>query len=229
MYVASGPFTIAMVFAMAHVVKTFQAKKVVALAVIFLFAGSAYATVSRNLIWQSNLALFEDTVRKSPDFPTAKNELAMALITHNRNDEALEILESIEVSSTQASSLNKMTVYYERGEYEKARQFLLEKLEKPSSYEIIILEFLITITRKMIDRSENIEQKREFFLELKSWLLRLEKITHNPFVWYRLGRVALALDDKLQAQKYFSEAAKRLPENSLYKAPAEKLAKTLLL
>ena len=227
MYIVCGPFVIAMTFVLAHMTRDLQAKKAVALVVCLFFAGSAYATVTRNLIWQSNLTLFEDTVRKSPEFPTAKNELAMALIQNNRKDEAMEILESIQVPSSQASSLNKMTVYYERGEYEQARQFLLERLEAGGPYEIKILEFLITISHEMIDRSEDDARKRELLFEIKAWLTRLEKVTHNSFIWYRLGRVAMLLGDNKQAQIYFMQAAERLPKDSLYKAPAKKLAETL--
>jgi tetratricopeptide (TPR) repeat protein len=227
MYVVTGPFAIAMTFFIADLIKTLQAKRVVAFLVVFFFAGSAYATVTRNMIWQSNLALFEDTVRKSPDFPTVENELAMALIENNRKAEAMEILESIQVPSSQASSLNRMTVYYERGEYQLARQFLQERLEKGGAYEITILEFLIRISYDMINRSDDNERKREILLEIQSWLTRLEEVTHNSFVWYRLGRVALSLGDKKQAKGSFKEAARRLPKDSLYKAPAKKLAETL--
>jgi uncharacterized protein HemY len=89
------------------------------------------------------------------------------------------------------------------------------------------LEFLIRISYDMINRSDDNERKREILLEIQSWLTRLEEVTHNSFVWYRLGRVALSLGDKKQAKGYFKEAARRLPKDSLYKAPAKKLAETL--
>lgn len=227
MYVATGPFLIAMAFVLVDIFDKLQLKKSLIVVVLVFLTGSAYATVTRNLTWQSNLALFEDTVKKSPDFPVAKNELAMALIENNRKAEAIKILDSIQMPASQASSLNKMTVYYERGEYDQARQFLLERLKQGSPYEITILEFLVSISYEMINHPEYSERKREIYTEIRSWLTRLENITHNPFVWYRLGRVALALKDKNQARIYFMEAAKRLPKASLYKEPAKKLAETL--
>jgi hypothetical protein len=64
-------------------------------------------------------------------------------------------------------------------------------------------------------------------LEISGWLERLEQLTRNPFHWYRLGRVQLILQDPVGAQRSFAEAAKRLPEGSVFKEPAAKLARNL--
>jgi cytochrome c-type biogenesis protein CcmH/NrfG len=59
------------------------------------------------------------------------------------------------------------------------------------------------------------------------WLERLEKLTHNSFHWYRLGRVHLFMKNRAEAQRCFAEAAKRMPKDSIYYAPAAKLAHDL--
>ena len=53
--------------------------------------GAGTATYLRTLTWQTNLALFEDTVRKSPGFAPARNELALALERKKRGEEAKKL------------------------------------------------------------------------------------------------------------------------------------------
>ena len=56
---------------------------------------------------------------------------------------------------------------------------------------------------------------------------KLKEMTPDGFNYYRLGRVHLILKNRGAAQRAFAEASIRLPEDSIYKGPATKLARDL--
>jgi cytochrome c-type biogenesis protein CcmH/NrfG len=93
--------------------------------------------------------------------------------------------------------------------------------------EIHALEMLLKITGEMAQKTDNPELRRNYFLEMAEWLKRLQELSRNPFHWYRLGRIYLWLGEKAEASRCFSQAARRLPPDSPYIAPAKKLAEDL--
>ena len=227
MYIASGPFVLTVIFSLAIVIRKLSLEKVVPLFVVLLLSSAAYATVSRNLIWQDNLKLYEDTVTKSPENVSAKNELALALLAKGRDDEARTILEQIRAPQNQPTSLNRVTVFLAREEYREARGFLLERLESPGPYEAKILEYLIVVDTKIVEQSLTDEEKNLSYHAMIGWLKRLQEINDRPFHWYRLGRIYMRLGEMKNAKQSFAKAAKLLPDGSPFKEPAAKLSRTL--
>lgn len=227
MYIASGPFVLTVIFSLAIVTRKLSFDKVVPIFVVLLLSSAAYATVSRNLVWQDNLKLYEDTVSKSPHNISAKNELALALLAKGRDDEARAIFEQIRPPENQPTSLNRVTVFLEREEYQEAREFLLERLKYPGPYEIRILEYLIIVDTKFVEQSLTEEEKNRSYRAIIGWLKRLQEINYQPFHWYRLGRIYMRLGEKENAKKSFAKAAKLLPDGSPFKKPAAKLARKL--
>jgi protein O-mannosyl-transferase len=229
MYIPCGLFAVAMVFGSAFLVDKTRCHKISIAVIIFLLFVSAFFTVNRNIVWQDNLTLYQDTVLKSPDFGPARNELAIAYYAHNRKEQANSLIATTRIPFDQASSLNRAAVLAEQGRYSEARGILLQRLEKPGLLEIDILTMLLKVNTKMAEKSLDEKEKILLYRENIIKLERLEHITHNPFYWYRLGQLHLILKDRQQAQECFSKAANRLPVDSIYKAPAEKLARELLI
>jgi protein O-mannosyl-transferase len=227
MYIPCGLFAVAAVFGAAPLIERFNAQKVCRVAIPLMLVTAAFVTVERNIVWQDNLTLYQDTVHKSPDFGPAKNELAMALYAHNRPKEARRIIESTYIPGGQAASFNEAVVLEEIGDYEGARSILTKRLVNPGAYEVRILTMLVKVTSEMAEKVPDQSEKRIHYMEIVGWLERLEKLTNNPFHWYQLGRVHLILKNRLEAQRCFSEAARRFPDDSIYKGPATKLARTL--
>jgi tetratricopeptide (TPR) repeat protein len=227
MYIPSGIFSIAVVYGSADLVESFKWQKVCLVVAPALFGICVWATINRNFVWQDNLTLYQDTVRKSPDFGPARNELALALFAHNFTVEASKLIESVHIPDGQESSLNKAAVLAAQGHYLEARTFLLHRLEHPGSNDINILNMLVKVTSKMAEKSTDQTERRLLYQEKIRWLERLEYLTHNPFHWYQMGRVYLILKNRQEAQRCFSVAAKRLPTDSIYREPAVKLAKSL--
>jgi len=188
---------------------------------------SATGVFQRALVWQDNVTLFEDTVNKSPDFKMAQNELAMALMLRGDRERALEILRNLDIPEFQVASLNKVTVWVEDGEYEKARNYLIERLENPSAYRRIILERLVMVLRNMSAASHEEAEVIALQEEMLHYLRELWSRTHEPFYLYRLGRLHMNMGDYGQAQLAFAEANRLFPEDSIYKQPSGTLAEAL--
>lgn len=227
MYISCGLFAVAFVFGAASLVERLNAQKVCRIAVPLVLAAAAFVTVDRNIVWQDNLTLYQDTVRKSPDFGPARNELAMSLYAHNRPKEARSIIESTRIPEGQTASLNKAVVLAEQGEYGGARAILTKRLLNPGAHEVRILTLLVKATSEMAEKVADQSEKRSLYQEIVGRLARLEQLTHDPFHWYRMGRVYLILNNRQEAGRCFSEAAKRFSADSIYKGPATKLARDL--
>jgi protein O-mannosyl-transferase len=192
--------------------------------VLVLFA---WVTVGRNILWQDNLALAEDTFRKSPAFAPARNDIAIALLNRGRKEEALRIFESNDAGSFQAASLNRAMALVERGDLPAARKMLYERLKEPVLYQDQIIERIISVDEMIRDKSDDATERRKMSLEILDLLRRLHGITGDPFCFYRMGRVALTIGMKAEAGEYFAKAWQGAPEGAYYKAPAGKLARAL--
>jgi tetratricopeptide (TPR) repeat protein len=229
MYIPCGLFAVAAVFGTADLVERFAWQKYCLAVVPLLFGIYGWATVDRNIVWQDNLTLYQDTVRKSPDFGPANNELALALYSHNRPAEAASVIATAKIPSGQKSSLNQAAAFAEQGRYREALIFLRQRLVNPGSNEIHILVTLVRVASEAAEKSKVQTEKNILYRDIVGWLERLEFLTHDPFHWYQLGRVHMILKNKQEAQRCFSKAAIRLPADSIYKEPAAKLARKLVL
>ena len=198
------------------------------LLVLLLVSGGS--VLMRGFVWQDNMTLFADTVEKSPDFALAKNELAIALLQRGHTKKALTLFAELDAPEAQQVSLNKVLVYIDEGRLEEARSFLLEKLQADTSsaYRAVILKQLVKVTEMMQNRTDDPDMILAYTLERLDYLNRLLVGTGDPFYHYRIGQLRMGVGDYSEAQKSFAAAYSALPEDSLHKRPAGKLAESLL-
>jgi tetratricopeptide (TPR) repeat protein len=191
-----------------------------------LFLMAATGVLLRGFVWQDNLSLFSDTVAKSPGFALAQNELAQALWRRGHKEKALEIAGSIDVPDSQEVSLNKVLVYIEEGRLEEARAFLLDKLQATNSgaYRTATLKWLDKVLGMMRDQCNDSAQGLNYDKERIIYLRQLLRNTGDPFYHYRIGFLQMALGDYAEAHESFAAAHDLLPEDSIYKLPAGRLA-----
>jgi tetratricopeptide (TPR) repeat protein len=228
MYVPLAPFLLGMVFSLGP--HWLAGKSRLACGTLLMVTVIAFAATIfwRCWLWQDNLRLYQDTVAKSPEFAPARNELANALAERGRRAEGVAILENLSMPISQGVALSQEIVLIEKGDLEEARHLLNERLERTPKDSVEILEELIRVTYLMVKQSRDKELKARRYRDILVWLEALERLTHNPFHWYRQGRVYLLIGDRKNAGRCFAEAARRLPSESPYHAPAEKLAKKLV-
>lgn len=223
-YMASAFFVVASVLLFVKYLQPYLSMRVVTLLVALLLGVTGTVTAQRNIVWKDNLTLFEDTVRKSPNFPAAKNELAIALHGQGRTQEAHALLLANSGDDFQPSTLNKVRVYLNQGKLEEAQKLLLKRHESLVDHEsLMLLDFLHEARLK---QSDKLEQKK-IWQEMVSTLQSLEKITGDPFYHYRIGSVQLSLGEIAAAKESFTRAWQKSSPGSHYHDAARKLAERL--
>lgn len=198
-------------------------------AALVLAAGFGYSSFTRNLLWQDNLAFFEDTVRKSPGFQPARNQLAIALMQKGRVREAEAIFKSFRpdpgLKNYQYGLIGKAAGYQASGDFQTARSILLDALKSPGRHEASILESVLSLNAAESAR----DHARSAALSADSVqrLTRLYQITGDPFHQYRLGLLNLKENRRPQALAALREVCRTAGPDVYYRKPAEKLVAAL--
>lgn len=91
----------------------------VLIVVVFVFSGAAYA---RNTIWQNEISLWKDTVRKSPQKARTRSNLGATYIKKGKlEDAARELQAAIKIDRESTNARNNLgVIYLNKGYYEKA-------------------------------------------------------------------------------------------------------------
>jgi hypothetical protein len=112
---------------------------------------------------------------------------------------------------------------------DEARLFLLVRLNRPEStvYRAAILDRLVKLLETMSAQSVDPVIKRHYQEEMLGYLQELLRQTGNPFCYYRMGRLQMAIGDNEAASDSFAAAYEKMPVDSIYRGPARKLAEKL--
>jgi tetratricopeptide (TPR) repeat protein len=184
-----------------------------------------YGTATRNMLWQSNLALFQDTLRKSPDFFPAQNEIANALHASGNQKEAAAIYKSFNepngLINAQYGLKNKAFAMMNEGNFTEARNILQQLKANPGKHEVSILLQVLELNKLQV--TANKATIIDVYAESVITLSRLIKLTGDPFYSYRLGIVHMQVGEKEKALRAFNTVVQTAPPNVYYRTPAEKL------
>jgi len=231
MYIPSAFFLLGLVFAGYRWAARVCYSRYITAVVGCLAIVAIFGTSSRTLIWQDNLALFRDTMEKSPDFLPAQNEYAHALYEQGKKQEAAAMYKSIKVTkhiiNYQYGYMNKAMVLAREGDYDGARKILRETLAEPGKQEVEIIQRILKLNE--LEVKKGLAEKGEFYGENVVLLTRLRTITGDPFYFYRLGQEHLFHGDNVKACEAFKEVVARAPQKMYYRAAAEKLLKNIRL
>lgn len=226
-YMASAPFVIGVTVLYIKYLSRNASTRLATFTVAGVLGCAAIITVQRNIIWQDNFTLFEDTVKKSPGFGAIKNEYAIALRSRGRIEEADRIMLTNVVDEFQPSSLNTIRIFMNQGKFTEARLMLLERLEKPSEYKILVHEMLLKVDEMRLEKAISNTEKTKVDTDILWDLQKLATISGDPFYSYRLGAVYMRLGDKKSAKSSYEKAYLHSPEKSHYREAAKKLAEKL--
>lgn len=229
LYIPSAFFVVGMGILLHEKCASVFFRKLLAIAVCLLLVIAVYGTTRRTILWQDNLAFFQDTLKKSPGFMPAKNEIANALLARGREQEAIAVLNSIEfpedLSNFQLGLMSRAAAHARKGDTAGARAVLLGALKNPGKYEARIIERLININESEVLTGR--AKKGAFSGENIDLLNRLYQITGDPFVLYRLGQTCLTAGDAAGARNAFQRVVAKAPEKMYYRQAAEKLLSKL--
>lgn len=197
-------------------------------AVLAVFGWSSFTRV---LMWQDNYLLFADTVRKSPRFVPARNELASALLSKGRRDEAFEIIRNLDppsgIRNWEVADLNKAKVLLSEDRPDDASLLLGKIANTPGNHQREALLLLINLADKELVAAKDEVQATSAKKEMLGLIGIYKRIISSPFDHYRIGQLYLALEMRKDAQHYFENAANSAPIGSHYREPARKLSEKL--
>lgn len=227
MYIPSAFFFLGLVFAgYRRNVRVCYSRYITAV-VASLAIVAIYGTSSRTLVWQDNLALFRDTMEKSPDFLPAQNECAHALYEVGRKQEAAAMYKSIRVTKDiinyQYGFMNKALALTQVGDYDGARKILRRTLAEPGKNEVEIIQRILKLNE--LEVQKGLAEKGKFHDENVALLTRLNTVSGDPFYIYRLGQEHLFHGDTAKAREAFQEVVALAPQKMYYRAAAVKLLK----
>jgi protein O-mannosyl-transferase len=233
LYMATPTFCIALVL-IGLLLKPLRINtRLVTVAAGCIVAVLVVSTSARNRIWQSNLTLFEDSVKKTPDFMPGRNELALALMEAGRIHEAQEIIMSNSLPNDNKFSiitnLGKATVLKNRGQLREAKKLLYSSSYAPSNpLYVRYAETVIGINENLIaEPLTSAAEAQALNIEIITLLMDLQKTTSDPFYYYRIGQRYLKAKNIVAAQKYFQLASVHAPAHAHYRTAAQRLSEKL--
>lgn len=229
MYIPSAFFIMGCTLAVYGWEKRIQYQSVIT-GILTVVAGIAiYGTASRTILWQDNLAFFQDTLRKSPDFVPAQNEIANALYAKGDYVEADSVISSIQLPSDlinrQYGLISKASVMMNNGDYSGARTLIKQALTDPGKHEVALLVKALKIDKLQLMSKQ--ATPKELYPGSVKTLSRLIELTGDPFYSYRLGFVHMQVGEKEKALTAFNTVVRTASPTAYYRAPAEKLANEL--
>ncbi|HJV37185.1 hypothetical protein [Geomonas sp.] len=230
LYIPSAFFALGCVFGVERWQLQDRAKVVVTVAFAFILAAAVYTTSARTLLWQDNLALFQDTIKKSPEFVPAQNEIAVAYGALGQVGKANQILSSMVLPESllnrQYGVLAKSQVRLREGNLDAAQAILENALKTdPGREEVEFSRRLLALYELKVAQGK--ARGSEFYPQSVHLLTRTYQLTHDPFYLYRLGSLHMQQKKYKEASDNFRLAAERAPANAYYREPALKLARKL--
>lgn len=231
LYLPSSFFVIGLVFFLAPPLKRFANDRGVALVIIPILAVFLVSTYQRNIIWQDNLALYQDTDKKSPNSPAVRNELALALMKKGRVAEAEEIFAENKINENGSeryySPVNNALVLWRNKQFEEAGRLFWGTAEADSRGAPAILQKYLKLMESWTLDQEGIAAPEWLRPEILRVQEELFERTANPFWLYRQGRTHLASGDQVTALGFFKRAYEKAPDHVFYKVPAGRFVENL--
>jgi tetratricopeptide (TPR) repeat protein len=230
MYIPSAFFIAGLTMTFYHWQTNINRRNLVTILAATVIVVFACGTASRNLLWQDNLALFQDTLRKSPEFEPAKGEIARALLARGRTQEAMAIAKTIrspeDLNTAQLIWVTKASYFAQNEEWSSARIYLEKALANPGDHEKEIRKGFIAFYDYQIMALRG-DMVLSLYAEIIPHMQRIYELTADPFYQYRLGQSYLFLQQRQNAQKAFNLAAAQAPLTAHYRQAALELARTL--
>ena len=231
LYIPSAFFCLAMVPVGEHLACRWSSSRLLPGVLAAVFALIVWTTVERNVLWQDNILLFEDAVRKSPDFPFAKSTLASLLREAGRKEEAAVIIQNnvapADLRNADSLDLQRAWLLYENGRHVEARALVLAKRNKDRPLYYKFQEALLAIDAVLLGEI-SVHSPRDLLEEYVALHRELYAVYRDPFYLYRLGYVYWRLDDLENAQECFRQSAAEAPPGAHYRASAQLLAARLV-
>jgi len=197
-----------------------------------LLVPSAVQVIQRNLVWQDNLALYQDSVEKSPNFGRLRNELAVALFKKGKNAEGTRQLQiGRRINDSDSADrwffLNQLSQQITGIAPEKARLIILGFVANKKSADYEILKMLSMVDEQRLTLADDKQKMKIIAFELIDTYTHIYDKTREPFTLFRMGQLELLADNHQKAADYFQKAYSNAPLDAPFRVAAGKLAEKL--
>jgi tetratricopeptide (TPR) repeat protein len=225
-YIASAFITVAVIFWITPFVDKLNSKTFIKVGVVCILLIMTTATFRRNLVWQSNLELFKDTVEKSPGFNKAWNEYGIALYKSGDIEGArAKFIKAGSLYSFEYDDVSRLNLAFldlHEGKEEEAVKGFLKVLDESKGKSSKAYEYLIAYYNNKLRTAINEKESHQIANKLLAYNDKLYALKGTPFILYNSGRLALNIGEKGRALEYFKNAYDRFPEGDEYKGYAKK-------
>lgn len=206
--------------------KTSNAVIVITLMILFSI------TINRSMIWHNDIALYRDTVEKSPFSRDMRVMYGSLLAEDGKYDEALKQLEigrSIpSLVYDERFDLNTAFIYSKQGKIDDAIKLCNIALAKSGGTSLPALKKIITLLAEKEQANSRIREKENLRKEIVTYVLKVYELGKDPHLLYELGVFVQDRGDIAGAERYFTQAMGKMADNDLYKEYARRRLKKLL-
>lgn len=233
-YISTAFWALASVLVAVQISKKWRVTASAAVISFLIIASLAVVSFQRSITWKTNLALFRDTVSKSPTFKIIRVDYMLALMAAGDLEGAKEqyrIASSIpSVGYLEALDINYASILAAEGRFDQAAETYERVIRKTrgrlaTAHECYV-SFLHTRFVDALSRSDGYAAHTigKRIIMCNEELFALKK---NPHILYRTGQFALALGDRASAEEWFRRAAKAFPPENEYSRYASRLSARL--
>lgn len=233
LYMPTAFFAIALAVWGASLLQRYRvANNLVTVIAMLILLGAGYATLQRNLIWQTNLSFFQECVRQNPDFIPTRNELATALKNAGRVEEAERLYLSNQSPVTGnyhiVTEINRANVMAANNDV-KGAIALLKGIDCQDSNPFFknYLQSRLYLNGLMLQETKDIKLINSINRENVELTKKLLANSGDPYNYYQIGKLCMIAADNKQAVEYFRLAVEKSPPQAFYTEPARKLAERL--
>lgn len=230
-YIATAFVVIATVISIAPLLNRITTRTSITVGILCLLTIVTVATFRRNIIWQSNVELFKDTVEKSPGFNKAWNEYGVALAKKGDLEGAKsKFIKAASLYSFEyddVSRMNLASLQLIQGNEEAAIKGCMKVIEESKGKSPSAFNFLISYYQEKLRKAKTVDESRELTYKMIEYNDKLYTLTGKTFILYNSGRLLLAVGEKRKALEYFRKAYNAFPDSDEYKGHAKKFVTRL--
>jgi len=230
-YIATAFVIVSVVVSAAPLLGRIKSKTCVFVGIACLLITMTVATFQRNLIWQSNVKLFKDTVEKSPGFNKAWNEYGVALAKKGDIEGAkAQFRKAASLYSFEYDDVSRLNLAFlklKEGDEEGAVKGYLKVVEESKGNSSAAYRYLVSYYETKHRDARSDAEKFQTLEKLVKYNDKLYALTKEPFILYNNGRHLMFAGNKPQALEYLRRAYNVFPDGDEYKGYAQKLVSRL--
>lgn len=233
-YISSAFWSIAVVVTARHLSSVYGYRRLLAVSSVGLVVCWAALSMQRSITWSSNLELFRDTVKKSPNFKSVRVDYILALMNSGDLEEAkAQYVAASAIPSIgymEALDINMAAIFVMEGKFKQAEQLYEKAIRLTKGKSAVAYSSYASYLQQRLSEALRTNNESDACFLGKRLIECNEKLflrNNDPQLLYRSGQLALLLGDKVAAEELFSHLVRKLPSNSQYFHIALKLSNQL--